>query len=150
MSYADKADIEGELKGVSFETDTTVTSTNINSMLAQESAVIDQYLSAQYVTPVTDASALLVLKKICIDFTVYRIVKILKTKSKAPLPDTNMYQEVNEGSAYRESKKLLTMYQSGQMSLNGASRIGSKANIISISPKKNTSERVFKKDEQQW
>lgn len=149
MAYADQTAIEGELKGTTFPV-SSVTVAVLTEMLDQESAVIDQYLSTQYVTPVTDSTALKILKKICTDFVVYRVAKVLKTQTGAPLPDDRFLQEATEGGAYRESKNLLKMLSNGQMSLNGATRLTGKSNIISVTPSQSTSERVFKKDEKQW
>jgi phage gp36-like protein len=148
MAYATSSDIEGELKGITFSGTSSVTTTTVGEMLDQESAVIDQYLSTQYVTPVTDADALLTLKKICIDFVSLRIEKVLKHSNDSN--DKGFVQEASTVMSYKESLKLLKMFSSGEISLAGATRISGKGRIMSISPDENTTERVFKKDEVQW
>jgi len=148
MSYAVVSDIAGELKGIAFTTSSTVTTATVTAMIEQESAVINQYLSTQYVTPVTDAGALQTLKKICIDFVALRVEKVLKHTNDSN--DSRFVQEASTVMAYKESMKLLKMFSKGEISLAGAERLSGKGRIMAISPDKNTTERVFKKDEKQW
>lgn len=148
MTYAVAADIQGELKGITFTTTTSVTLATVTEMIAQESAVIDQYLSTQYVTPVTDTEAIKTLKKICIDFVALRVEKVLKHSNDSN--DKGFVQEASTVMSYKESLKLLKMFSDGTISLAGAERITGKGSIMSISPDQNSTERVFKKDEKQW
>ena len=149
MAYATQSDIENELKGITFGADTKVTVDAVVEMITQESAVIDQYLSLQYTTPVTETKALPVLKKICTDFVTYRVAKIMKIKDGVESPDSRLIQQANEAGAYRESMKLLKQISEGTLPLSGLSLSASKSQKIYISPQPR-SESVFKKDEKQW
>lgn len=148
MPYAAVSDVQGELKGIVFSSTSSVNTATVTAMIEQESAVIDQYLSTQYETPVTDADALLTLKKICIDFVAFRVEKVLKHSNDSN--DNRFSQEASAVMAYKESVKLLKMFSKGELSLAGATRISGKTKIMAISPDKNTTECVFKKDEKQW
>lgn len=148
MAYADQEDIENEIKGIEFSSTSSLTASALSEILEQESAVIDQYLLTQYQLPIINTGALNVLKKICIDFVVFRVEKILKKSNDSN--DTNMPQKNASYSAYKNSMKLLKMFANSELSLNGASRLAAKTKIMGITPDKNLTERVFKKDEVQW
>lgn len=148
MAYASQSDIENEMNGGAFDAGSGVTSGGLAEMLDQESAVIDQYLSTQYVTPVTDSTAIKVLKKICTDFVVFRVAKALRQSEG--LTDNSEPRDVSESAAYRESLRLLKMFSSGQLALSGAAKQESKKKIMGFTPDKSTTENVFKKDEKQW
>lgn len=145
MAYADTDDINGELKGVTLPMN-PITSDVLTGILDQESAVIDNYLGNYYTTPITDTTALLVVKKICIDLVVFRVVKIMAKN----LPDTAERDITRETGAYREAMAMLKKIGKGDMNLQGAERLTSKASRISIRPKKGTSTRTFEKDVEQW
>lgn len=147
MAYATQEDIESELQGIEFHNNSHLTPSALDDILAQESQVIDQYLSTQYETPVTNANALLVLKKICIDFTCFRVRKIFRNNE--PLPENNEPRDVSESASYRESMRLLKKFSDGELSLSGATRLSTKTTIMGSRPSIAT-EPIFKRDEVQW
>lgn len=150
MGYATVTDIQGDLNGVDFSaTNSSISVAEVQAMIDQESAVIDQYISVKYATPVNDASALLVLKKICIDLVVHRVNKVLEIDGASDAPDSNMYQS-SKGAAFKNSINMLKMFASGQMTLTGADINEAKTEKVYVSPSEGSSERVFKKDEVQW
>lgn len=116
--YCDSDDITANLRGVTFGASSVVTSSALADIISQESAVIDQHLRGRYTLPVSDATALLWLKKIAIDLVVYRVSKILQPKNPAPVPE-NATQEISHSTAYREAMKMLRNILDGKMSLPG-------------------------------
>lgn len=149
MGYATQADIQGDLKGVNFDESRSIDAAQVAAMIEQESAVIDQYISVKYALPITDAGALLVLKKICVDLVVHRVSKVLEIDGNTDAPDPNMYQS-SRGAAFKNSLNMLKMFKTGQMPLTGAEINEGKVEKVYVSPAKNASERIFKKDEVQW
>ena len=141
-------DIVENMKGVSFGASTAVTSDALNNMIAQESAVIESSLQSQYSLPILDGTALLFLKKICIDLVVFRVAKVLQPKTSIAAPDRKLEQEIAHESAYKSAMKLLKLLMSGDVQLPFESRKTS-SNIRSTAVDNNTT-TVFKHDEQQW
>ncbi len=144
MPYAETTDIATELQGYDTQKG-IVTNDILEGYIAQESALIDQYLATKYITPVTEDSPLLVLKKICIDLVTYRVTKVLSFHSAM---DEN--GSTAEYKAYRAAIKWLERVESGELPLNGAALIESKSNTVFYAPDEGVSERVFKKDTIQW
>lgn len=118
--YCDASDITANLKNVTFGASTTVTSPALADMISQESAVIDQYISPRYTLPVSDATALLFLQKICIDLVIYRVARILQPKVQAPIPAEGG-QDISHVTAYREAMTMLKNIMNGKTSLPGES-----------------------------
>jgi len=123
---------------------------DLTEFIDQESAVIDQYLGSRYTTPISDTTALKTVKRICIDFVVYRVEKILKTTSAGELPDNAIRQDATAVGAFNNSMRLLKSFSSGDVALRGASRLSSTTKRMAHSPKKSTVEPLFKRDEKQW
>lgn len=146
MAYADQDDIEGEMQGVTFPL-APVTVAVLTDYLDQESAIIDNFIGNHYTTPVTaDAYALNVLKKICIDLVVYRVIKVLGRNTT----DAEGRDVSPEYTSYKNSMKLLMRIGDGDANLQGAERLSTKSNRMYISPVESTTDRVFLKDTQQW
>lgn len=85
--------------------------------------MMDQYLRPRYTLPVTDATSLLFLKKICIDLVVYRVTKILQPKVAAPIPE-DAGQDISHVTAYREAMKMLKFIMEGKTTLPGEEEKG--------------------------
>lgn len=117
--YCTSSDIVENIKDGVFSSSTAVTSSALSAMIAQESAVIDQHVTPRYTLPLSDASALLFLKKICIDLVVYRVTKVLQPKTATPAPDGSIVQDISHSSAYREAMKMLKSIMDGKMTLPG-------------------------------
>jgi hypothetical protein len=89
MGYCSTSDVVAEFKGITFSSTTSVTSDDVSSFIAQESAVIDGMLAGLYETPVTGTSALLILQKICTLIVAGRVKNILAVKTGDPKLDQN-------------------------------------------------------------
>ena len=152
MTYATETDIENELKGITFGATSIPTSAAVADFLTQADAIINMYLSKRYATPIVDADALNIVKKIAIDFVTYRVVKILDLSKSNPIPDSNIIQQIDEGSAYRESMKMLAAIRDNKMDLLGVSEISSAGGLASFHTESGNSEIVpyFQKGVDQW
>lgn len=117
--YAAASDITENVKGLTVSATTAVTSDALADMISQESAVIDQHILPRYTLPITNATSLLFLKKICIDLVVYRVTKVLQPKTAPAAPDDKVMQDISHSSAYREAMKMLRNLMDGTMTLPG-------------------------------
>lgn len=147
--YATEADIVENLSGVSFGANTVVTTGALTNILAQESQTIDQHIQQRYTLPITDADALIFLKKICIDLVIYRVTKILRPRTIEPVPGarTNT-QEISHSSAFRVSMKMLVDIQDGVKTLPN---IDLKSRTFVSSTLESTNvQQTFEKDKIQW
>jgi|11BtaG_2_1085332.scaffolds.fasta_scaffold23159_3 phage gp36-like protein len=152
MTYALEADIVEELKGVTFSATSQVTTDAVADFLNQADAVIDMYVGKRYATPLTAAAALLVVKKIAIDIVVYRITKILNLKKSVPVPDSNIPQDITEGSAYRESMKMLTAIRDNKLDLPDETEIDTSGGLGSFHTETGNEDLTpcFQKGVDQW
>lgn len=116
--YCTAADVTASLRNVTFSGSTTVTSDTLADLIARQSAVIEQHISQRYTLPITNATALRFLEKVCIDLVIYDISKILQPKTPAPIPE-NATQEISHVTAYREAMRMLRGINEGSMRLPG-------------------------------
>lgn len=153
MSYCTAANVTSELKNVTFNASSSVTSAAVLEFIDQADAIIDMHIAQRYSAPVTSgAKSLNILKKISIDLVVYRIAKILNLSKSVPIPDQKVIQEITEGSAYRESMKLLVAIRDNLMNLPDATLLDSTSGLASFHTETGNSEivPVFDREEQQW
>lgn len=116
--YCAASDVKNNVKGLTVSGTSAITTDSLADIISQESAVIDQYIRPRYTLPISDATSLLWLKKICIDLCVYRIAKILQPKVSAPLPQ-DAGQDISHVTAYREAMNMLKNVMNGKMTLPG-------------------------------
>lgn len=152
MTYATQANITSELKGVVFSASSQITSAAVLEFLDQADAIIDMYVGKRYDTPVTGTKSLNLLKKIAIDIVVYRVTKILDLSKSIPIPDSGVIQDITEGSAYRESMRVLKDIRDNVMSLPDATLLNTTSGLGSFHAEALNSEilPVFDKELQQW
>ncbi len=153
MSYSTTADIQKELKQIPLDDTSQVTESAVEGFITQADAIIDMYLGGRYTTPVTGGvKSLSVLQKISIDFVTYRVAKILDLSQSNPIPDGDIIQTINEGSAYRESMKMLIAIRDNIMSLPDATLLDTAGGLASFHTESGNSEIVpyFDKESQQW
>ena len=152
MTYATQSDIENELKGVTFTASSQVTASAVGDFLEQADAIIDMHLVKRYTTPITGSDSLLIVKKIAIDIVAYRITKILDLKKSVPIPDNNVIQNITEGSAYRESMKMLIAIRDNKMDLPDETELNAYSPLISFHTEtgNNDIEPFFEKGVKQW
>lgn len=146
--YVTEAQVESNLKGGDFSATSEITSDDLSDIIDEESQVIDQHLKGRYDLPVTDADALIFLRKICIDLVVYRVSKILMPRDQKQLPDGRVVQDISHASAYREAMKMLKALRTGETTLPNTT--DKSISMISSYQDRNNLENTFKKDTDQW
>lgn len=144
MSYATEAEISSEFKNVEFSATTSVKTAEVTRFLAEASALIDAKVGMRYVTPVTNASDLLILKTICIDIVTARIKRILDVKTGK----TETEQGV-KGSVEGAALKMLSEISNGNLPLQNSELINESSGVYSYAAS-NGLEHTFKKGEDQW
>ena len=149
MAYSIYTDVQSEFKGLTLSATSKVTITEVTEYISQEDAKIDAKLSIRYSTPITGTEALKLVKKISIDFTAYRISKILNLKTDVPLPDGRIIQVLNNSGSYKESMKFLDELASGKVPLPDAT-LNSPGPVVSSYNATNSIEPIFKRDTKQW
>ena len=151
MAYATVSEVESEFKKMDFaDANAGVDTAEVTRFLDEEQARINSCIGTRYVVPVTGgAEALLLLKKILIDLVVFRIVKILNIRKAVPVPDSNIIQEITEGTAYREALKILDHLAKGTKVLIDAELLSSSSGLKSYTAS-NVVCPVFEKDKKQW
>lgn len=148
--YATEAQIEANMKGVDFsEANAAVSTADLTTMLAEESQVIDQHVQPNYTLPITDADALIFLRKICIDLVIYRVAKVLMPRESKELPNGKIIQDISHSSAYREAMKMLVRLAERKIALPN---LAVKSRVFVSSTLESSTEIVqtFDKDVEQW
>ena len=116
MSYCTTSDISNEFKDITFDTDTSVTDTDVDSFIDQASSLINSFVSSKYEIPVTGSGALLFLKMICIWLVKARVISILSVKT--PLDKTK--QDPDSQKLYEQAISLLKQIKAGTLKLSDA------------------------------
>ena len=147
--YATEAQIEANLKGVDFsEANAVVNTAALVDILAEESQVIDQHIQPNYDLDITDADALIFLRKICIDLVVYRVAKILMPKEQKFTPDGRVIQDISYSGAWRKAMDMLKKLASREIALPNVA-VKSKVFVSSTLDTCNI-KPTFEKDTRQW
>lgn len=113
-TYCSESNVTDNLKGVTISGSTKITSDALASYIAEESAVIDAHISPRYTLPISDATALIFLRKICIDLVVYRVTKTLQPAQPVPVPVDGAVQEISHVTAYKEAMRMLRDIKAGK------------------------------------
>jgi phage gp36-like protein len=150
MTYSAVTDIENELKNTTFSSTSIVTSTAVSDFISQADATIDMYLSKRYSLPITDATALIVLKNISIDIVTFRVAKILDLKKSGSIPDNHVVQDITNGDAYKESMRKLVAIRDGVMDLIGETAITPQSSLSSLQYENSDLVPFFQKGVDQW
>ena len=147
--YATESQIEANLKGADFSAaNAIVDSAALTEILAEESQVIDQHIQPNYTLDITDAAALIFLRKICIDLVVYRVAKILMPKEQKFTPDGKVIQDISYSGAWNKAMKMLKDLLSREIALPNVpvkSRVFVSSTLDTCDIKS-----TFEKDVRQW
>lgn len=152
MTYATQANITSEMKGIVFDTTSQVKAADIAEFLEQADAMIDMYIGQRYTLPIAGSKSLLILKKIAIDLVVCRVNKILDLSKSNPIPADGVVQDITEGSAYRESMKLLMAIRDNKADLPDTASTSETAGLASFHTEPANIDIVptFDRELQQW
>ena len=157
MPYADKDDIANEIRSIdSFPTSgKEVTEDKVNQFLIEADAEINSKLQNRYVMPLANATseALELLKKIEIDFVVYRVSSILNLKKDLPIggdiTGKTIIQKIKGVESFKISTKRLDELNKGLIILNGADQLSTEQGNRSVVVDDNVLS-VIEKDKTQW
>ena len=146
--YATESQIVANLKGLDVGVGKTITTAILSDILAEESQVIDQHLQPNYTLDITDADALIFLRKICIDLVVYRVAKILMPKEQKFTPDGKVIQDISYSGAWNKAMRMLKEILSREIALPNIS-VKSRVFVSSTLDSDNV-KQTFEKDVRQW
>ena len=146
--YATQAKVTARIKGTTFTETTSVTASALADIISQESATIDMHIIPRYDLPITNASALLFLEKLCIDMSVYQVKVVLQPKSALPQPDSKIAQEIVSSTPYKEAMRMLKAILAGKMTLPGETI--KSINFVSSTAVDDDIQTEFDSEEQQW
>jgi len=149
MTYATAAQVTSEFKHADFTATSKVTTDKLGEILEEVDAEIDNYLSARYSLPITDASALVFLRKIALDIATFRLAKILNIKDSKTLPDGRIMQDISNGSVYAKTLRTLEALRDGKTILKGAAMRSNNAEVRSYTQENNTPHK-FTMDKEMW
>lgn len=145
MAYCTYQEVVSEFKSLDVEKPgAVVTSDLINSWIAQADAYINARLNTLYVTPITDADDLLLIKQVTIGIVAQRIAYKMEVKGISANGDQYIPKD-----KIRESKEILEMLIKREMILSGTNRATSHAGVSSYT-EENSTERVFDTECDQW
>lgn len=149
MAYSLNTDVAIEFKNMTFTLTSFVTTADVDTFITQMDALIDSYVGAKYVVPITaDASALALMQLFSVTLVADKIKKILEVKQ-----DTNKdaNQDVRGAYGTREVMSALLAIKKGEMVVSGATLIaGSGSGVIFSNNIANEVEPEFEKSLEQW
>ena len=144
-TYTNKAAVEFEFKDISFDTNTAVTSSNVNEFIAQEEALLDAELSAVYIVPITASASLPIIKNLATLRVKARLLDILYVKTGNP--------DVDQGSGAEgirtHVKEILDRINSQALPLPGAVLVEATGGVKSYTST-NGLTHTFQRDVDQW
>jgi|GEM_PF-6139109 len=122
MAYHSQSDVEGLLKltgntGFTFSSTSRITSTELAVYIADTDRYIDNRLAKYYVTPVTDAAAVAILKPVAAQLTAAKCWRILYAAQQGESNKAKEWEKLSEG--------VLSMIISDQMVFGSATKAGS-------------------------
>lgn len=113
MAYSTNADIASEFKDITFSATTKVTDTEVDGFIAQTDQEINGIIGVKYRVPITDVTALELLKSISISIVAARVASILRVKT--PSPDPNQDSKGEKGEIW--GRKMLDKISKGKVLL---------------------------------
>lgn len=149
MSYCSVDDIRSDFKDIVFSATSSVTETEVSTIIQEESAFINSMISARYETPVSQVdspNSFLVLKRICIFLVADRVRHILyvKTGRDASDQDTKGLRSLS-----RQPRKDLESIRDGKSKLTDATAV--QTNIgFDVGTDQTCSDMIFDTTKQQW
>lgn len=147
MSYCSVPDVASDFKNITFNATSTVTDSEVESFIEQESAFMDSMICSVYVVPVTGTQSLLLLKKIAIHLVADRVRHVLYTKTGQ---DNKDQDTKGLKSLSRDPRGDLKMIQSGALKLADAVALTSNIGFDTGDDVPGCDQRVFDVTRQQW
>jgi len=146
MGYCTATEVASEFKDIVFGTTGKITDIELGTFIDRYSSIIDSFCAARYVTPITGANALNVVKEICLLLVVLKVQKILAVKSGNEKID-QMIKEGTNPSKYIYD--MLKYIQDLKIRLTDATLIPGHAGVTSFLENSSYT-NVFQMDTTQW
>jgi hypothetical protein len=145
MGYCTTGDVQGKFKRLDVDSNSSISTTKMASMIANYSAIIDGKLSSVYTVPVTGENALLILNEICTLLVAAETHEILIASGALTEKDSDL--GLRAPDMRKRADKMLADIVSGTMLLSDATAASS-GQIRSSSL--STSDPIWKKHTRQW
>lgn len=143
MSYCLVADVEILFKNIDFTTSTSVLTADVEALIDLNSAVMDGRVSSRYVTPITGAESLKIMKRVCSWLTAADVDEIIRKGS------VSADERVTRAETYRKmAYDILDKIESGELLLADAS--SSSADVFVNKLYNDAVEPEVDKDKVQW
>ena len=149
MAYALNTDVAAEFKNIAFTVTSFVTTTDVDNFITQMDALINSYVGAKYVVPITaDASSVALMQLFCVTLVADKIKRILENRQAT---NTQTTQEVRGAYTTKDVMNALNMIKKGELVLSGATLISGSGNGVMFSNNvANEVEPEFEKALEQW
>lgn len=148
MPYCEVVEVEADFKDMTFDDTSNVTKNDVEQFISESDALIDSYVGARYVTPVSSAgSGLTLLKLLSRSLTAGRIKRIMEVKQEKNVDANQNILGVLLSPS--QVMKILSDIRDDILVLGGAESLVSSAGFYS-SNVENDVEPFVKKDDTQW
>ena len=143
MAYSTNANVATEFKNLTYSSN-GITSAEVDGFIEEADAFIDGIVGRKYVTPITGANSLLIIKTISIQIVVARVKKILAVKTGIPETDQD-----SSDNMFGMAKTKLDDIAEGCLVLKDAALYRASDGVDSFAVSDDL-EHIFKRDIDQW
>jgi hypothetical protein len=144
--YCTNTEVASDFKNITFSPTSTVTDSEVDELILQESAFIDSMICSSYQVPITGTNSLLLIKKIAISLVSDRVRHVLYTKTGS---DDKDQDTKGLKSLSRDPRGDLKKIQEGTLKLGDA--VALTTNIgFDTGDSPGCDEMVFDVRRQQW
>lgn len=147
MGYCTVSDLAGDFKATTFSSTSMITDTTVAQFITEASALIDSYVGARYVVPVTGTSSLSLMSLYCRTLVADRVRGILANRQQT---NTDANQQVkSDGFSVKDVIKALQDIKDGVTTLVDGTLINATASFYSNNNQCGVNPR-FRKNSRQW
>lgn len=147
MAYTTKDEIQADFKDTTFDSTSNVKDTEVTQFIVEADSLINSYVSAKYVVPVTAGEGLQTLKLFSRCLVTARIKKLLEVKQEKN-SDANQ-NVVGVFLSPTQIIKMLENIRDDKMPLVGATPVSTRGGFYNKNVADDISP-VINKDEKQW
>ena len=145
MPYTTVPLVASEFKSLTISASTTVTIAETDEFISQHDALIDARLGARFVTPITGAEALKIVKMISTGLTVCRVQDILQVRTGSQKTDKDLVSP----KVCKNAERWLDDIVNGRLTLKDATLL-STADGWASGNLDNSVEPFFERTLDQW
>jgi hypothetical protein len=147
LAYCTNVEVASNFRNLTFGATTKLTDTEVDAWIAEADAEIDGRIGVKYVTPVTGAQSLLIIKSICTALVSDRVRMTLPNE-----PPSDALDEKDKGKnpvlaqSRAEAERKLRMIVDNKLLLPDADLVSSKDGVGSFASD-NAQEHIFKRQQ---